>query len=372
MIDDEQKTVVVIDNGSNTIKAGFGGDDAPRKIFPSYVGYTKRSPINLAMDEKSYYVGDEAKERRGRLDMHQPFVDSIAKNWEDVENLWTYTLYDVLKVCPDKCYSVITESPLNPKKYREKSIEILFELFNFDGVYLASKSLLSLYATGRTTGCVVDSGYGSSYSVPIYEGYASPITIQHLDMGGRHLDNFLNKILFEKGYEFTTPLELELISEIKEKLCLLRPDSKFKPKEGDFKNHPLPDDSIVRLSTERYSIPEAIFDPKRIGLEQDGLHEIVFKSILKSNSDIRKDIFSNVVLAGGNTLFENFQGRMKNELLELAPVKTPINIIANKERQFSSWIGGSVIGNMDTFQFLCISRKEYEDTGAKIVHYKTF
>ena len=340
MIDDEQKTVVVIDNGSNTIKAGFGGDDAPRKIFPSYVGYTKRSPINLAMDEKSYYVGDEAKERRGRLDMHQPFMDSLAKNWEDVENLWTYTLYDVLKVCPDKCYSVITESPLNPKKYREKSIEILFELFNFDGVYLASKSLLSLYATGRTTGCVVDSGYGSSYSVPIYEGYASPITIQHLDMGGRHLDSFLNKILFEKGYEF--------------------------------KNHPLPDDSIVRLSTERYSIPEAIFDPKRIGLEQDGLHEIVFKSILKSNSDIRKDIFSNVVLAGGNTLFENFQGRMKNELLELAPVKTPINVIANKERQYSSWIGGSVIGNMDTFQFLCISRKDYEETGAKIVHYKTF
>jgi len=191
-------------------------------------------------------------------------------------------------------------------------------------------------------------------------------------MGGRHLDSFLNKILFEKGYEFTTPLELELISEIKEKLCVLKPDSRFKPKEGDFKNHPLPDDSIVRLSTERYSIPEAIFDPKRIGLEQDGLHEIVFKSILKSNSDIRKEIFSNVVLAGGNTLFENFQGRMKNELLELAPVKTPINVIANKERQYSSWIGGSVIGNMDTFQFLCITRKDYEDTGAKIVHYKTF
>ena len=55
--------------------------------------------------------------------MHQPFIDSIAKNWEDVENLWTYTLYDTLKVCPDKCNSVITESHLNPKKYREKSIE---------------------------------------------------------------------------------------------------------------------------------------------------------------------------------------------------------------------------------------------------------
>ena len=246
-MEEETRTVVVIDNGSNSIKAGFAGDDAPRKIFSSYVGYTKKSPINLAMDEKAYYVGDEAKERRGRLEMRKPIWDSIAKNWEDVENLWTYTLFNVLKVCADEVYAVITESPMNPLKYREKSIEILFELFNLEGVYLASKSLLSLYSTGRTTGCVVDSGYGASFAVPIYEGYASPHTIQKLDLGGRHLDDYLNKILFEKGYEFTTPLEMELISEIKEKLCVLS-DKRHKPKESDFKIHPLPDDSVVRLS----------------------------------------------------------------------------------------------------------------------------
>ena len=371
-MEEESKTVVVIDNGSHTIKAGFAGDDAPRKIFPSYVGYTKKSPINLAMDEKNYYVGEEAVERRGRLDMHRPIHDSLAQRWEDVENLWTHTLYNVLKVCPDECYSVITESPLNPKKYREKSIEILFELFNFEGVYLASKSLLSLYATGRTTGCVVDSGYGSSYSVPIYEGYASPHTIQRLDLGGRHLNDYLNRILFDKGYEFTTPLELELISEIKEKLCVLKADAKYKPREVDYKMHNLPDDSVVRLSVERYDIPEAIFNPAKIGLEQDGLHEIVFKSILKTNSDIRKDMFSNIILAGGNTLFENFQVRMKKEIMDLAPVKTPLDVVDTKERLYSSWIGGSVIGNMDTFQFLCISRKEYEEVGSKIVHDKTF
>ena len=97
-MEEESKTVVVIDNGSYTVKAGFAGDDAPRKIFPSYVGYTKKSPINLAMDEKNFYIGDEAKERRGRLDMHRPFVDSIANNWEDVENLWTNTIYNILKI----------------------------------------------------------------------------------------------------------------------------------------------------------------------------------------------------------------------------------------------------------------------------------
>lgn len=371
-MEDEIKTVVVIDNGSNTIKAGFAGEDAPRKIFPSYVGYTKKHPINIAMDEKAFYVGDEARERRGRLDMNKPIVDSLVKNWEDIENLWTYTLFNVLKVCPDEVSAVITESPLNPNKYREKSIEILFELFNLEGVYLANKSLLSLYSTGRTTGCVVDSGHGVSFSVPIYEGYASPHTIQKLDLGGRHLDEYLNKILFEKGYEFTTPLELELISEIKEKLCHVNPDPKSRNKDSEFKTYLLPDDSVVRLSTERHSIPDAIFDPKRIQIEQDGLHEIVFKSILKSNSDIRTEMFSNIILAGGNTLFSGFQQRLKREIIELAPVKTPVEVEHTKERMYSSWIGGSIVGNMDTFQYLCISRKEYEEMGSKIVHDKSF
>ena len=125
-------------------------------------------------------------------------------------------------------------------------------------------------------------------------------------MSGRHLDCFLNKILFEKRYEFNTPLDLELISEIKEKLYVLKLDSEFKPHRVGFKNHPLLDDLIVRLITERYSITEAIFDRKRIGLEKEGFHESVFKSILKSNSDMKNEIFSKVVLAGRNISFEKF------------------------------------------------------------------
>jgi actin-related protein len=371
-MEEEVKTVVVIDNGSNTIKAGFAGDDAPRKIFPSYVGYTKKSPINLAMDEKAYYVGDDAKERRGRLEMRRPIYDSLVKSWEDIENLWTHTFFNILKVCPDEIFAVITESPMNPIKYREKSIETLFELFNLEGVYLASKSLLSLYSTGRTTGCVVDSGYGVSFSVPIYEGYASPHTIQKLDLGGRHLDDYLNRILFEKGYEFTTPLELELLSEIKEKLCFLQPTSRARNKEIEPKTYYLPDDSVVRLSAERSNIPEAIFKPSLIDLDQTGLHEFCFKSIMKSNTEIRSEMFKNIILAGGNTLFENFKERLSYEINQLAPTKTQIDVVDNKERMYSSWIGGSIIGNMDTFQYLCISRKEFEENGSKIVHDKSF
>ena len=136
-------------------EAATGGD----KRHPSASrrqSMERRNPFNdivgpdtynqVEMDEKAYYMGDEAKERRGRLEMKRPIFDSLVKNWDDIESLWTHTFFNVLKVCPDEIYAVVTESPMNPIKYRGKSIEILLELFNLEGVYLASKSLLSLYA----------------------------------------------------------------------------------------------------------------------------------------------------------------------------------------------------------------------------------
>jgi actin, other eukaryote len=376
-MEDEIKTVVVIDNGSNTIKAGFAGDDAPRKIFPSLIGYSKNSPINLAMDERSYYVGYEAKERRGRLQMETPFTDSLVNNWKDAEDTWSYTFFNALKVCPEEVFAVITESPMNPKKYRERTVETLFELFNLEGVYLASKSLLSLYSTGRTTGCVIDSGKGMSFSVPIYEGYSSPHTMISLNVGGRHLDDHLNKILLNKGYEFTTPLELELLSEIKEKLCSVSNgkkdiNTKERKMDSEYKTYYLPDDSVVRLGQEKQIVPEILFNPKIIGLYEPGIHENCFKSIMKTNTEIRAEMFENIVLAGGSTLFEGIKQRLQSEIEDVAPTKTKIKIVDHPERLYSSWIGGSIIGNMDTFQYLCITRKEYDESGAKVVNDKIF
>ncbi|MCQ2816327.1 MAG: actin family protein [archaeon] len=371
-MDELTKTIAVVDNGSCSIKAGFAFDDAPRKIFSSVVGYSKKSPINDAMVERNYYCGEDAKDRRGRLRMVNPIQDSIIQNWDDIENLWSHTFYEVLKISPEDCLSVITESPLNPKKYREKSIEILFELFDFEGVYLINKSILSLYASGRSTGCVVDSGYGVSYIVPVFEGYMSPKTVLSLNLGGRHLDKYLNSVLTTLGYEFTTSLELEIVSEIKEKLCVMKEEAKFKANPNDFKEYQLPDDSIVRISSQRYDIPEAIFNPSTIGINEDGIHETLFKSILRCSEDIQNEMYGNIILSGGNTMFENFKKRLYGEIVELNQAKNQIDVIELKERLYSSWIGGSVIGSMDTFPDICISRDEFKEFGCKIVHDKTY
>lgn len=371
-MDETTKIIGVIDNGSYTIKSGFAGDDAPKKIFPSVVGYAQRSAINEAMDARNYYCGEAAKERRGRLKLVQPIKDSIVSNWEDIEDLWSYTFYEELKISPEESYTVISDSPLNPNKYREKTIEILFDLFNFEGVNLINKDILALYASGRATGCVIDSGYGVTYSVPIFEGYVSPNSVQSLNIGGRHLDEYLNKILLTKGYEFTTSLELEIVSQIKEELCIMKEDARFKPNDNEFKIYQLPDDSLVRLSSERYNITEILFNPKLFDINEDGIHEIMYKSILRCCDDIQPEMLRNIILTGGNTLFENFKERLLGEIIELRRDKNGIQIIAPKERLYATWIGGSIIGSLETFEDMSITRKEYEEYGCRIIHDKTF
>ncbi len=365
---------LVIDNGTGLSKNGYAGEDQPRSVFPTLVGYPKYQSIMSDVDHyvREYYVGEEAMNLRGVLRLVYPLEHGIVNDWDGIEKIWSYTFHNDLRVNPAEHPVLLTEAPLNPVANREKMAEIMFETFNVPAMYVSMQAVLSLYASGRTTGLVIDAGDGVIHIVPIYEGFAIDHAIQRIDLAGRDITEYLRKLLRMRGYALTSTAEREIARDIKERLCYvaLDPEKELKLAEkvsGIEKQYTLPDGEVITISAERFLAPEVLFDPSRIGKEDPPLDEAVYNCIQACDIDLRKELYQNIVLSGGTTMFPGLKERLHKELKELVPESVEVRIVAPPERRYSVWIGGSILASLKTFQRLWISKKEYQEQGPSAV-----
>jgi centractin len=265
---------------------------------------------------------------------------------------------------------LLTEAPLNPCQNRDKIAEIFFETFRAPALFFAPPAVLSLYASGRTTGVVLDVGEGVTHAVPVYEGFALPHSVTRSDVAGRDVTRQMQLLLRRSGLSFTTTAEADLVKTMKEESCFVTrtPMADDSTEKDSRTQYTLPDGQGVTLSTERYQAPNILFDPSLIGSEEAGVADILVDSIMKSDIDLRSTLFSQVVLAGGSTLLPGFGDRMLYEVRSRSPSHTKIRISAPPDRVNSAFVGGSILGSLATFKSMWTSKTDYEEYGSNILH----
>ncbi|CZS98722.1 actin-71 [Rhynchosporium agropyri] len=371
---------IVLDNGSGTIRAGFAGDDLPKCYFPSFVGRPKHLRVLAGALEGDVFIGQRAQELRGLLKIKYPLEHGIVTDWDDMERIWEWVYGEGLKTLSEEHPVLLTEPPLNPRSNRDTAAQILFETFNVPALYTSIQAVLSLYASGRTTGIVLDAGDGVSHAVPVYEGFAMPSSIRRIDVAGRDVTEYMQLLLRKSGYVFHTSAEKEVVRMIKEKVSYVAADPKKEEKEwaalsgkmgSDSRvvEYALPDGNKIKIGQERFRAPEILFDPEIIGLEYPGIHQIVVDAINRTDLDLRKSLFGNIVLSGGSTLTKGFGDRLLHEVQRLAVKDMRIKIFAPPERKYSTWIGGSILAGLSTFRKMWVSIDDWHEN-PDIIHTK--
>jgi len=147
------------------------------------------------------------------------------------------------------------------------------------------------------------------------------------------------------------------------------------------RTYALPNGDEITVGHERFRCPEALFVPDRGGrvvvpeLGQGGIHQSLHRSVMRTDVDVREELFGNIILNGGSTMFRGLAERLQKEvgrLLDDEASACKVDVIALPERTHAAWIGGSVLASLPSFQQMWITREEYEEAGPAIVHRKCY
>ncbi|OHT16916.1 Actin-3 [Tritrichomonas foetus] len=377
----ETPKVIVIDTGSGDSKVGFAGENAPLSVFPTITGRPKFIfATNSDLSINDIFVGSDAQEQGGLLAITRPIEQGEIVNFDDLELIYNHIFEKVLSVDPSEYGVLVTDSPaVNTKNHENSEVnsntsknrlaQLMFEKFKVKNLFVASQPTMSLLSVGQKTGVVVDSGYNSTRVSAVIDGVLCKESSMTLNIGGLNLTKYLQKILAERCIDIS---DLEVVKDIKEKAGYVANDFDAEITKSqtsadiDF-SYTLPDGKVITLSNERFRCPELLFKPHFNGFSTDGIDQIIVDSISNCKLDQVdgqiENLYLNIFLFGGSTLFKGLTERIEKSIRRLAPNGTIVKASATPERRYSVWSGGSVFASMSSYEQTAISNKEYQEQG---------
>jgi len=371
---------VIFDCGSFSVKAGSCEDDVPQ-VIRSIVGRSRPTRPRGVISKKlvndgdtsddTLYCGDSALGIGNNVRISEPISEGMIENISDYESLIDF-VYSAIKKTSENHSVVFAEPPFNSGPRRENISEIFFEHFNVPELNITLQGILALVGTGRVTGLVLDCGHGVCSTVPIFESFVIPNGIESMRIGGRDLDILFSKFLSLRDVRLTKTGDKETLRDLKEKLCFCR-KSADDGTESEQVECELPDGQRVMLGNERFAVPEAYFAPSLVGAEGEGIAALVARSIKKSPIDLTKPLVTNIILAGGSSMFRGFSNRLASEVLARVSsnMAREVKVIASEDRARSVWNGGKAFAELrENFEERWMTRDEYAEYGAEYIHNK--
>ena len=405
MFGGDEVSSLVFDLGTFNHRIGYSGEDSPKCVYQPIIG----------INNHQYFYNEYGLRynKPGTKILTYMNNDGSIKDYDLLEKVIENLLKENLSLDLSEHPLLFSEPSLHNKENRIKLTKFMFEKYKIPAIYICKNAVLSGFSCGRSTCLVFDSGHNMTTAVPVCEGYALQKCLIKNNVAGDYVTSLLekklkiknvkinpfysfkkikkednnfetiyfdNRNLYDKSYEkFWTK---EIIRDIKE-TCLLTNDEslKYDNEKDEFITtslsqeliYDLPDGNTLNLSKDRTLILERVFNPIKDKPGFLGYHQMVNDAINKADLEIKKELYSNIFLCGGNTLFngfiERFQKQISNTNKQLFKLKI-ITHPSNTEKKFSSWLGGSILSSLGTFHQLWLSKAEFEEHGEMIIERK--
>lgn len=387
----------VLDLGGSSCKLGLSNDTEPR-IIPNCVSKAKN-------ERRKVYFGDQLNECKDFSGLFYvlPFQKGYLVNWDVQRQLFDFMFSkESLKVDSSEANLVITEPVFNFTSIKECMDEIMFEEHQFKAIsrkraaeLVNIKHISENSSSNPLCTLVVDSGFSFTHVVPVCQGKILKNAVKRIDVGGKVMTNYLKEIISYRQLHVLD--ETYVMNQVKEDCCFVSTDfnhdmeiTKQKRKLNTIaRDYILPDytnvkrgyirpleemstkytgaEQLLKMNNERFTVPELLFHPSDVGIQQMGIPEAIHESVKSTDILQQPHFYKNIILVGGNTALPGFHKRILSEVRKTCPDDFDLDVVSPNNPANYAWQGGVELSKKSDFlSKFCVTKKEYEESGKNI------